>query len=146
MLRPALLAALLPLALSAAAQTDAGPSLIEASDIRAQLGEGDTVQVFATLDNRGVEPARLVDLHADAAEMATVVAAPEAMPGALPETLDELILPPGIETVLAPDGFYLLLSGVPEAMEAGDEVAVTLVFEPAAEVELRATVAAADAE
>lgn len=146
MLRAALIAAVLPLALPSAAQTQAGAVVVEAREPRARLGDGGTVQMFATLENRGEEPARLVEMRSEAAEMTTLVASPEAAPGAVPETLDELIVPPNVETALAPEGIYLLLSGVPETIEAGDEVAVTLVFEPAAEVEIRATVEAAEAD
>jgi copper(I)-binding protein len=144
MLRATLIAALLPLASLAAAQT-AGP-LVEAREPRAERGDGGSLRVFAILENRGEAPAELVELRSDAAEMATLVAAPAATPGAVPETLDGLILPPGVETALEPQGIHVLLSGVPETLAEGDEVAVTLVFEPAAEVELRAAVQAPTAE
>lgn len=144
MLRAALLAALLPLALPAAAQGD--DPLVEAREPRAELGEGGTVRVFAILENRGEAPAELVELRSEVGEMATLVAAPAATPRAVPETLGGLILPPGVETALAPDGIHVLLSGAPETLAEGDEVAVTLVFEPGAEVELRAPLEAPPAD
>lgn len=144
MLRAALIAALLPLALPAAAQP-ADP-VVAAREPRAELGDGGTVRVFAILENQGEAPAELVELRSEAAGMATLVAAPAATAGAVPETLDGLILLPGVETALGPDGIHVLLSDVPETLVEGDEVAVTMVFEPAAEVELRAAVEAPAAE
>ena len=78
--------------------------------------------------------------------MVTIVASPERSPGVVPETRDGLILPPGVETVLEPEGLYLLLTGIEPPLEEGSAIDLTLTFERLGEIEVRAAVEAPEAD
>ena len=147
MLRALLLSVLLPLPTLA---QDDDEHLAEAEGLRVlhawtNAGSGDTAEVYMEIENTGAAPANLVTASAEGAEMATFVASPIAAGGGVPETLDGILLPPGVETVLEPRGLYLLLHGLEQPREEGDEIEVTLSFEPQGEVEVHVQVEAADA-
>ena len=141
----ALLIAALPLA--ATAQED---HLAEVEGVRVlhawtSAGAGDTAQVYMEIANEGDAPANVVAARAEGAEMATFVASPARAEGGVPETLDGILLPPGVETVLQPDGLYVLLHGVEAPREEGGAIEITLVLEPQGEMEVHVDVEAEDA-
>ena len=146
MLRALLLAAL---PLPALAQDD-GDHLAEAEGLRVlhawtHAGGEPDAQVYMTIENTGDAPSNLVSAEAEGAEMASLVASPLNATGVVPETLDGLLLRPGVEMTLEPNGLYVLLHGVEAPREEGDEIEMTLTFEPQGEVEVHVQVEAADA-
>ena len=150
MLRALLLAALLPL--PALARDDHGEAkhLAEAEGLRVlhawtNAGAGDTAEVYMEIENAGDAPFTLASAHAEGVEMATIVAPPVNATGVVPETLDGLLLRPGVEMALEPNGLHVLLTGVEAPRKEGDEIDLTLVFEPQGEVEVHVQVEAEDA-
>ena len=146
MLRALLILATLPLA--AAAQDDEHVTEVEGLRILhawTNAGTEATAEVYMELENGGDEPVSLAEIAAPAAEIGTIVASPVRAAGGVPETLDGLLLPPGVTTVLEPRGIYVLLSGVEAPREEGDVLDLTLVFDRLGEVEVPVLVEAADA-
>ena len=144
-----LLAAFVFVPLAAMAQED-DEHLAEAEGLRVlhawtNAGSGVTAEVYMEIENTGDEPSNLVSASAEGAEMATFVASPVNATGVVPETLDGILLPPGVETTLEPNGLYVLLHGVAAPREEGDALGVTLTFEPQGEIEVHVQVEAADA-
>ena len=149
MRRALLIAALLPLP-ALAQEDDHGDHLAEAESLRVlhawtNAGAEDTAQVYMEIENTGEEPSNLTAASAEGVEMVTFVASPLQAVGGVPETLDGILLPPGVETKLEPRGLYVLLHGVEAPREEGGEVELTLTFEPQGEIEVHVQVEAADA-
>lgn len=147
MLRALLIAVLLPLPILA---QDDEAHLAEVEGVRVlhawtNAGDGDTAQVYMEIENTGDEASNLASASAEGAEMVTFVASPVRAEGGVPETLDGILLPPGVETVLEPRGLYVLLHDVAAPRAEGDELEMTLTFEPQGEVEVHVQVEAADA-
>lgn len=144
----AALAVALPLAVCAAHAQD-GP-VTEARDLRiarawTNAGAEETAEVYMTIENTGDEPATLTGAEPRGFRIATVVDAPGEALDAVPETLDGLLLPAGYEIALVPGGLHLLLTGVDAPREEGDQMNLTLLFEPQGAVEVPVQVEAADA-
>lgn len=108
-------------------------------------GSDPTAEIYMEFEHTGEEPVTLESVGAEIAEIGTIVASPISALGGVPETLDGLLLQPGIETALEPGGLYVLLSGVETPREEGDEFEVTLTFERIGEIEVHVEVEAADA-
>ena len=146
MRRALLIAALMPL--PAMAQEE--DHLAEADGVRVlhawtNAGSEPNAQVYMEIENTGDAPSNLAAVEAVGADMSTIVASPINATGVVPETLDGLLLPPGVEMALEPGGLYILLHGVATPREEGEEMDITLVFEPQGEVEVHVQVEAADA-
>lgn len=150
MLRALLIAIALPLAAHAQAQAqEEDEHLTEADGLRVlhawtNAGTGDVAQVYLEIENTGEAPIELTGAHAGEAR-ATIVASAIAASGGVPETLDALLLPAGVETVLEPGGLHLRLAGVEAPRDEGDEMDLTLTFADLGEVEVHVRVEAADA-
>ena len=108
-------------------------------------GDANTAEVYMEIENEGDVASNLTSIAAEGAVTATVVASPVRAEGGVPETLDGILLPPGVDTVLQPRGIYVLLHGLDAPREEGDEMALTLTFEPQGELEVLVRVEAPDA-
>ncbi len=128
MLRAALLAAL-PFAAVAQDAPVAEIDGVRVSDAWTEAGDGPSAEVYMRIENAGSAPVTLAEVGAPVARMATVVAAPERSAGGVPETLDGIVLPPGVATTLEPEGLHVLLSGLEAPREAGGTLDLTLTFE-----------------
>lgn len=137
-----LIAALSPL--PAAAQ-DFGANGLTISRPWTNAGDGGAVEVYMEIANTGDAVSNLAEVTAAGAEMATFVTAPLDPTGVVPEALDGILLPPGVETVLEPGGLHVLLHRLEAPLEEGDTLPLTLVFEPQGPVEVEVQVEAADA-
>ncbi|NKC34421.1 copper chaperone PCu(A)C [Falsiroseomonas selenitidurans] len=143
--RRAGLGALLLLALPAAAETvTQGPLRIEAGWSRA-AGAGRVGAGFLTIRNTGSTADRLVSARADAArtvELHTHLRENGIMRMRPVEAID---LPPGETVTLQPGGLHLMLIDLTQALNTGETVPVTLVFEKAGTMQVRLAVQAAGA-
>ena len=112
----------------------------------AEVGVEDEAHLYMRIENTGTTPAMLAQIEAEGAGMATLVASPARSAGGVPETLDGILLPPGVATMLEPGGLYLLLSDLATLPEAGEALDVTLEFETLGPLGLSVPVLAAGAE
>lgn len=148
--RPAAAAALLGLSLLAAcggeeSETDraadaAGTTAgsVTVADAWARAAEEGMTAVFGVLENEAATDAHLVAAESDLAaiELHEVVEADGA--AMMQEVSEGFTVPAGGSHELAPGGDHLMLMGLSAPLVAGDEVAVTLVFEDGSELEFTA--------
>ena len=127
-LQAALLAAL-PFAVVAQEAPVAEIDGVRVSGAWTEAGDGPSAEVYMRIENTGSAPVTLAEVGAPEAEMGTVVASPERSAGGVPETLDGILLPPGVATTLEPEGLHVLLSGLDAPREAGGTLDLTLTFE-----------------
>lgn len=135
MKRPALLFA----ALFFAGQVLAAGSL-DVLEPWAQPGVGQQAEVYLTLRNSGTEQDRLVGANsplATAVQLRTVVQLGSVQSV---QALKSIGVPAGGQQVLAPGHTHLLLVGVERALLVGEEVPLTLHFEKAGTLQVRASV------
>jgi len=62
------------------------------------------------------------------------------MSGVMMERIPKIALPPGGRVELKPEGYHLMLVGLKRALDPGQSVTLTLVFERAGPVTVRAAV------
>lgn len=134
----ALIAALLPLS---ALATEG----LAVTDAWTTAGDGTAAQVYMRIENAGEGSAELVAATAEGARMATFVISPARAEGGVPETLDGILLQPGMDAVLRPNGLHVRLHGLDAPLEEGDEIEMTLTFVPQGEMTVTVRVEAADA-
>ena len=135
MKRPALLVA----ALFFAGQVLAAGSL-DVLEPWARSVVGQQAEVYLTLRNSGAEQDRLVGANsalATAVQLRTVVQLGSVQSV---QALKSIGVPAGGQQVLAPGHTHLLLVGVKRALVVGEEVPLTLHFEKAGMVQVRASV------
>ncbi|MCO6414682.1 copper chaperone PCu(A)C [Siccirubricoccus sp. KC 17139] len=140
-----LAAALLAVArLPGARAQQAGGITISAPWSRA-AGRGGTGAGFLTIANAGSAPDRLVSASsplARATEIHTHVREGDVM---RMRAVPAIEIPAGGSVTLQPGGFHLMLIGLSRAVEAGESLPVTLVFERAGPVQVALAVQSAGA-
>ncbi|WP_235907870.1 copper chaperone PCu(A)C [Siccirubricoccus phaeus] len=108
-------------------------------------GQGGTGAGFLTIANAGSAPDRLVAATCPLArvtEIHTHVREGDVM---RMRPVPAIEIPAGGSVTLQPGGFHLMLIGLSRAVEAGESLPVTLVFERAGKVEVALAVQAAGA-
>lgn len=107
--------------------------------------EDATADVFVEIENQGSEAVRLTGGSADLAERITLVATSTRAGDLTSETIEAIPIRPDVTLTLEPGGLYLNLTGLDRDLTEGDSFPMTLVLEPAGEVEINVDVEAADA-
>lgn len=124
--------------------------LAEIGDIRilhawTRATETDSAAVFMEIENEGGDSVTLRGGSAGSAGIVTLVA-PSIKAGDLTaETIDAIPVRPGTELMLQPQGLHFMLSRLDGALEQGDSFPMTVMLDPAGEVEVVVEVEAADA-
>lgn len=106
--------------------------------------DGDTTQVYVTIENMGDAEVYLTGAATGIAEAARLVAQPMEADGD-PEQIGTLPLPAGSEMDLEPGGVFIELTGLTETLVEGGEFEVIVTLDPLGEVEVHVSVEAEDA-
>ncbi|RPF21065.1 copper chaperone PCu(A)C [Myceligenerans xiligouense] len=145
--------ALLPTACAAGSQAAPDGSAAPAADATALTAEDPWAKavddgmtaVFGTLTNTSDHDVRLVAAATDAAESAELhVFADDGGTPVMQEADDGLLIPADEDLTLEPGGPHLMLLGVTEPLEPGEDVVVVVAAEDGSELEITAPVRSFD--
>jgi copper(I)-binding protein len=125
-------------------EVSAGALRISAPWSRA-AGAGATGVGYMTIRNTGGSPDRLVAARSPAARVVELHTHMHDGDVMRMRPVEAIELPPGQEVKLQPSGFHLMLINLAAPLQRGGQVAVTLVFEKAGEVEVQLSVESAGA-
>lgn len=134
----ALLALGLSPALSACAGQPGAAQSITIADAWARPGEaGGTSAIYFVIDNPGTEEDSLLAAQTDAAQSAELHRSAMDDHGAMSmEHQEQVPVPAGGKVEFAPGGLHVMLVGLDEALQPGDNLSLTLTFEKAGEMNL----------
>lgn len=97
-------------------------------------------RVYLRIENNGADEVTFAGADAGSAGAVTLVGLNYAGGGAEPEPLGAFPIPAGTELDLAPDGLFLLVSGLEKPLAAGDHFDMHIELEPVGEVEIHVEV------
>ena len=120
--------------------TTLGPLEIDTPWARASIGTARPGAAYVTIRNTGEEPDRLVGIETPVAARPEVHAMVEKDGVATMRPAGALEIPPGGEILLEPGGLHIMLMQLQQALEQGEQVPLTLVFEKAGEITVTAPV------
>ncbi|WP_290908174.1 copper chaperone PCu(A)C [Halomonas sp.] len=127
---PSLRVALVGLALALASQSVLAQSLaVENAQVRAVPPVSTTTAAFMVLHNRGDSDLAVVDAHSPAARVAELHNHVDVDGVMQMRRVDEIGVPAGASTELAPGGLHLMLIDLMAPLHEGDEVEITLVLD-----------------
>lgn len=136
-----LAAALLPLMVSfAAAQAQSSDVSVTHVWSRATPGGAKTGAAFFEMTAKGAAGDKLIAAKSDAAERVELHNHIHEDGVMKMRRVDAIDVPAGEMVTLKPGGFHLMLMGLKHPLKAGDELELTLVFEKAGEVGVKASV------
>lgn len=98
--------------------------------------------VYMTIENKGKEPDRLLSAKSPAAGIVEIHEM--KMDGGMMQMREvkDIVVAPGATVELKPGGYHVMLMDLKQPLKQGDTLPVTLRFEKAGAVEVKATVAA----
>lgn len=126
---------------AAAHGTKAGDIEVQHLWARATIGNLRVTAGYMTLQNHGQEADRLIAAESPRAEM---IELHTVIDGAM-QRVDFVEIPAGGEVVFAPGGYHLMIGPIEGALNEGERLPGTLVFEKAGRVEVEFVVEAANA-
>lgn len=134
------LAGLLAFAIAACGDDDGGATGVTIVEPFARVTTNDTGAVYFTVKATGAADRLLSASSPDADDTQIHEIVTEGTSTKMQEVKDGLPVPAGGELTLAPGGYHVMLLGVREGLGEGDTVTVTLRFERAGEVTVRAPI------
>ena len=135
------LVALLSLAGPAAAQ-DGGIAIAAPWARAAFSGTG---AAYVTIANTGTAPDRLISAESPAARLVDVHTSLVEDGIMKMRRVDRVEINPGQKAIFQPSGLHLMLTGLTGPLKEGESLALTLTFEKAGKIELRAPIGKAGA-
>ena len=124
------------LATAAPAAFGGGAISVDDAWARASIGGSKVSAVYLTLTNGGERSERLVGARVDRARHAMIHRSVVEDGVMKMRHVHALEIPPGEAVRLEPGGLHVMLMGVSPRLEPGERIPVTLVFEPAGEIEV----------
>ena len=133
---------------SSGSVTEAGDLIIREAWVRPAFVEGGNGAGYMVIENTGTTDDTLLNASADFADMVqihrTMRMEGEAEDGTgdvmSMQQVDEVVIPAGESVALEVGGLHVMLMGIPERLEAGETVTITLTFAEAGEVAIEAEV------
>jgi hypothetical protein len=133
------------LASGLAADVKVGDLVIRQVWSRATIGSGVNGAIYLEIDNAGADADRLVAVASPVAAMAHLHMTEMQGDMASMKAMDGLDIPAGAKVVLKPQANHIMLMGLSQQLKQGGDFPLTLQFEKAGKVEVRAVVEAAGA-
>jgi hypothetical protein len=112
---------------------------------RATIGSGVNGAIYLEIDNTGASDDRLVAIASPVAAMAHLHMTEMQGDMASMKAMDGLDIPAGAKVVLKPQANHIMLMGLSQQLKQGADFPLTLQFEKAGKVEVKAVVEAAGA-
>jgi len=119
-----------------ATEPAASADTLTVTDPWVKTAESGMSAAFAVIENSSDEDVTIVAATSDAYPMLELH---EVVDGAMQELGAGMVVPADGELALEPGGFHIMVMGVDEPIEAGDEVAFTLELEDGSTVDFTAT-------
>lgn len=128
-----------------AAPTEAAQPAIEVTELRARATPGlenENSAAYAKITNRGTEVDRLVGASVDASVAGTVELHTTVKEGDMMrmQQVDGWDIAPGETLGLAPGGNHVMILGLADQFEVGEQFTLTLIFEQAGEIQVEVPV------
>jgi copper(I)-binding protein len=123
---------------------ETGPIEVSGAWARPTIGAGGVTAAYMTIANKGDAADRLNGARTPKAEMVELHQTTMTPDGVMQMRQVEggLLIEPGAELILAPGGTHLMLLGLEQALNAGEEFLLTLEFAEAGAVDVMIAVSA----